>query len=383
MMQNSKTGLLGNISNAFGGRQGLLSAGLPMVFGNSPQMQQQALMQGLQFGGQMQAENRKTQKAEAQRNKTLEYLSKTNPKLAAMVQAGMPIKDAWSQAIKAQAPNNGATYGKSPVYGTDPTTGQTILGVVGDDGSFKKLETGDFKVANGFQKIDTGTEIMMQDKRTGQIVSVTPKQNEQAAFDKGRGSVLGKEAGDAQVRYDSVTSKMEGLNQVVQELGKLAETATYTMAGRSKDYIAKELGMDPSQGAQDRAKYAAIVDNQVLPLLRDTFGAAFTVVEGERLRATLGDENKSPAEKQAVLEAFIQQKYRDVQAMQNQLGIQPQQPIAQPAPQGMTAPAVQPLNPQAPQSAAPHAPAPVAQPAPVPDFSQMTDEELEAFINES
>jgi hypothetical protein len=80
------------------------------------------------------------------------------------------------------------------------------------------------------------------------------------------------------------------------------------------------LGMDPRQAAVDRTRYIATVDNQVLPMLRDTFGAAFTVAEGETLRATLGDPNKSPKEKQAVLKAFIEQKRRDVQAMAYRTG---------------------------------------------------------------
>lgn len=74
-----------------------------MMFGN-PQMQQQSLILGLQNGGRLQAENRKTQEAEAQRNKTIEYLQQTNPELAAMVQAGMPVNEAWGQALKAEAP---------------------------------------------------------------------------------------------------------------------------------------------------------------------------------------------------------------------------------------------------------------------------------------
>jgi len=101
---DNKTGLLGNISNAFGGRQGLLMSGLPMMFG-APQQQQQALMQGLQFGGTRQAENRKTQQAEAQRNETLEFLQQVNPELAQAVAAGaMSPTDAYSTHLKAEAP---------------------------------------------------------------------------------------------------------------------------------------------------------------------------------------------------------------------------------------------------------------------------------------
>jgi hypothetical protein len=106
---DKKTGLLGNISNAFGGRQGLLSAGLPMMFGG-PQMQQQALMQGLQYGGTMQAENRKTQAQAAQLNKTVEFLKQVNPELAQAVEMGaMSPKDAYSTHLKAEAPQKPAS----------------------------------------------------------------------------------------------------------------------------------------------------------------------------------------------------------------------------------------------------------------------------------
>lgn len=39
-----------------------------------------------------------------------------------------------------------------------------------------------------------------------------------------------------------------------------------------------------------------------------------TVIEGDRLRATLGDVNKSPVEKQAVLNAFIKQKENNIKS---------------------------------------------------------------------
>ena len=94
-----------------------------------------------------------------------------------------------------------------------------------------------------------------------------------------------------------------------------------------------ELGLDVGQGAIDRSTYMAIVDNQVLPLLKDTFGAAFTVQEGASLRATLGDPNASPEQKKAILEAFIQQKERDIASMQPSASVPaPGAPAAQQAP---------------------------------------------------
>lgn len=122
---------------------------------------------------------------------------------------------------------------------------------------------------------------------------------------------------------DSTESKMEGLETVVSELDALADEATYTYAGRAYDALSAQLGREPRDAAVARSEYIAKVDNQVLPMLRDTFGAAFTVKEGETLRATLGDPNKTPTEKKAVLRAFIDQKKRDVEALRTRTGTAP------------------------------------------------------------
>lgn len=139
--------------------------------------------------------------------------------------------------------------------------------------------------------------------------------NQQAEYDKGFGSVEGKADAENAALAESIQSKLPGLRVVIDDLTALADTATYTQSGQAMDAVKRELGLPVGQGAIDRASYIAIVDNQVLPLLRDTFGAAFTQKEGESLRATLGDPNKSPAEKKAILNAFIAQKERDVAGM--------------------------------------------------------------------
>lgn len=146
------------------------------------------------------------------------------------------------------------------------------------------------------------------------------KDNFTPSYDSSRGTASGKVAAEVGAEAASLASKMPGLKTVVEELGTLADQATYTQAGQLWDNIARETGQMPSEGALARTKYMAMVDNQVLPLLRDTFGAAFTVKEGETLRATLGAPDKSPAEKKAVLEAFIEQKTRDLQALQSRAG---------------------------------------------------------------
>jgi len=140
------------------------------------------------------------------------------------------------------------------------------------------------------------------------------------ASEKGRGAVLGKELGTAAASLSSQGAKFPELQNKVQELKELGKIATYTKAGQAADTLRKETGFTPSEAAIARTEYIAKVDNQVLPLLRDTFGAAFTQKEGESLRATLGDPNKTPEEKNAVLDSFIAQKEADLRALERQIG---------------------------------------------------------------
>ena len=57
-----------------------------------------------------------------------------------------------------------------------------------------------------------------------------------------------------------------------------------------------------------------------MPLLRQTFGAAFTEKEGQSLRNTLGDPNKSPEEKNAVLRSFIAAKLGTIESLKRRTG---------------------------------------------------------------
>lgn len=138
-----------------------------------------------------------------------------------------------------------------------------------------------------------------------------------------------KNEAEAIESYKSMSSKLPSLIDNIQELSKLANDATYTTTGRVADWLVKETGpitgTQATDGAVARTTYQTMVSNQILPLLRDTFGAQFTEREGARLEATLGDVNLSPQEKQASLEAFINQKIDDVNAKARRLGLEPMQ----------------------------------------------------------
>jgi hypothetical protein len=133
-----------------------------------------------------------------------------------------------------------------------------------------------------------------------------------------------KSRGETLSALNRSKAALPGLNEAVSQLRELAPIATSTFGGKAFDFAVKESGFGSTKGATARAKFIAIVNNQVLPLLKETFGAAFTFQEGEALKATMGDPDASPEEKLAQLDAFIAQKQRDIATKEAELS--PNQP---------------------------------------------------------
>lgn len=127
------------------------------------------------------------------------------------------------------------------------------------------------------------------------------------------------ERGDVLTDLSRMEAALPGLNDAVGQLRELATIATSTMGGKVFDFAAKELGFGSTKGATAKAKFIGIVNNQVLPLLKPTFGGSFSIQEGESLKATMGDPDASVEEKLVQLDAFIEQKQRDIKTKQAQL----------------------------------------------------------------
>lgn len=240
-------------------------------------------------------------------------------------------KDARDYALRkqqlAQLRQSAKEYGLNPVWLQNPQTGKFMLVQPSKAGGYRPMDMPQgFEPAPPNRSLDTGTGYQTVPSRgvPMQMGGTIPIDN----TGKARQTAVGKGQGEVTNEYNDLNSKMPSLEQVVSDLDGLAEKATYTMGGRLWDAGRREIGAEPRESAIARAEYVAKVDNQILPLLRVTFGAQFTVKEGETLRATLGDPNKAPQEKQAVLRAFIEQKRRDVAALGAQAG------QAQPIPQG-------------------------------------------------
>jgi hypothetical protein len=127
------------------------------------------------------------------------------------------------------------------------------------------------------------------------------------------------ERGDVLTDLSRMQAALPGLTDVVGKLRELAPIATSTIGGRIFDVASKELGFGATKGATAATKFGAMVNNQILPLLKPTFGGSFSVQEGQELKATMGDKNLSVDEKLATLDAFIEQKQRDIESKQSQL----------------------------------------------------------------
>jgi len=129
------------------------------------------------------------------------------------------------------------------------------------------------------------------------------------------------ERGEVLTDLARMEASLPGVREAVNQLIELSNVATSTLGGRAFDFLVKESGFGSTRGADARAKLIAIVDNQVLPLLKETFGAAFTVQEGENLKASLVNPDASPSQKREQLDAFLAQKERNIRTKQTQLNL--------------------------------------------------------------
>lgn len=291
----------------FAGNRQLLSGAFAGMAAN-PMNPWGGFAQGAQIGGQLDTslaeQERERLLQEEQTNATTEWLKSNYPQYS-----GLPPAQGWQAAMA----DMGRAQSGAVSMPSNVQEWQYYSSLSPEDQSRYLL----MKRSN--TPLNIGTGFVTQDPANpgaimGPQIDIN---NRQAEYEKGYGGVEGRADAESAALAESIGSKLPGLRTVIDELTALADTATYTMSGQAMDNVKRELGLPVGQGAIDRASYIAIVDNQVLPLLRDTFGAAFTQKEGESLRATLGDPNKSPAEKKAILNAFISQKERDIAGMQN------------------------------------------------------------------
>ena len=219
--------------------------------------------------------------AENQANASKNWLRANHPDLAQMVQAGMPVSEAWSTAMQRMQPQGGndydtryqagqqyglqgdelntfaltgavpgtsrtnVTYGTTPVWGQDSSTGKSGYGVTGSDGSFKLVDTG------SFQPMGPGD----------------------VAQDRASGTLLGK--ADTQATIDLPGAIAKGEYAVKQLEGLLSTVADPTTGA-----------MVPNAGFEDQfGTFLGIPTQQMLPAIPNTpkagFQARLSQVQGQ------------------------------------------------------------------------------------------------------
>lgn len=104
-------------------------------------------------------------------------------------------------------------YGLNPVYGTDEH-GNQVIGTIGKDGTFKRIDTGDVKVSSGVEKIDAGTEWLLMNKKDGTIVGRQPKD----IVGKESQTEIGKAQGKARA---TLPTDLQTAEQTVKEIDQL------------------------------------------------------------------------------------------------------------------------------------------------------------------
>lgn len=119
--------------------------------------------------------------------------------------------------------------------------------------------------------------------------------------------------------YNNLQANLPELEKMVDELKVLAPQATHTKAGRITDVIQRELLDRVTEGDKAASLYETKVNQNLLPLLRQTFGAAFTEKDREQLQKTLGDPFAHPEVKEQTLQSFIDNKRGEIESKRRKL----------------------------------------------------------------
>jgi hypothetical protein len=265
MMQRPMPALQPQAQQTMGGRVGGIFGDLMTRFQDMQQNNPQALMAlasglmqgnmgaGMAGAGDAMAQYRQQmagqQEKQRQDSLTKRYLlSKGISEEEADAAAANPA--ILSDLLKRAAGGGQTEYGLNPIYGTDPETGEPVLGTLGKDGTFKKIDTGGVKLSTGVDKIDLGTHWGLLDKKSGQVVSTMPKENYQEAFDRGQGAAEGKARGEAAANLPTDLATAE---QALKELDDLIKhpginaiagpfnqyRPSWTMSAEGRDALAR------------------------------------------------------------------------------------------------------------------------------------------------
>ena len=219
-------GLLGGLSNFLGNNSDrLTSMGMGMLSGANQAEGFQNAMLGMQRGAVLDRQREQLRQAQMDKltkQKAAREFAQKYPQYAGMLQANPELASQFAKAQfedqldpnkkrlqaaqadyysakardaqrSADNPNADETFGVQPIWGTDPSTGKPALVQVGNKGTIRRAPIPEgVDISGGIEKIDTGTSVVLRDKRTGAVIGTEPKDVAGAAAAKEEGAAAGK-----------------------------------------------------------------------------------------------------------------------------------------------------------------------------------------------
>lgn len=188
-----------------------------------------------------------------EQNQSVAFLEKFAPDIAEKVRAGYPVKDGLAEYKLRAGGGETTKFGLNPVYMQDEK-GNTVLGVLGNDGTMKKIDTGGLSPMNGVDKVDLGTEWGLLDRRTGVITQRVPKNIAGAAAQQELGKAQGQSAASASADFQAASNALD----LVDELMTDPNRARGSGASSLGNWIPSTKGYD-YQSKVDKAKAGAFL----------------------------------------------------------------------------------------------------------------------------
>lgn len=254
------------------------------------------------------------QQQQEQRNQTLEWLSQNHPDLAQMVNSGMPVGDAWGQALKRmqQAGGGDASFGLTPIWGVGPD-GQPTIGQLSNQGGLQPVQMPDgFQFGKDPIRMDAGDHFVLLDPVTRQQIGMIPKNGDvptgfQQAPGGGVAPMPGSEQDvERQQRAAKAGSAMTALEQKNAVAINAIDTAL-SQANWGTTGALGAIGSMPGMWAHDLAKTLDTVKANIgfeeLNTMREnspTGGALGQITERELafLQSTIASIEQSQSEEQ-------------------------------------------------------------------------------------
>lgn len=178
-----------------------------------------------QAADQERMETQRKQEEEAKRqNQTVQWLRRKDPSLTeddALAIIGEPaILSDW---LKSDDPAEGVNFGLTPIWGKD-ADGRDAIGVLGDDGTFKPIDTGGFEPSPRGSWIDTGTSRQFVDNFGGAGGPAVPIDIAGREAEEARGKAVGEAEAALPAAMVSAEQTIAKIDSVIGHPGR--ETAT-------------------------------------------------------------------------------------------------------------------------------------------------------------